>query len=88
VPPKPIIWTALLFGISAVSAIWVFQHGIHYGKIATSWTILNLSAAIPAVLSTMIYKERMSPIKLIILMAIVLAILLLYKDMKDETSHG
>jgi drug/metabolite transporter (DMT)-like permease len=83
-PPRGIICVAIPFGFSAATSIWVFQRGIHFGKIATSIVVINLSAAVPTVLSVLIYREPMGPKKLSILLLIALALILLWKDMTEE----
>jgi drug/metabolite transporter (DMT)-like permease len=88
VPPKIVIGIAIPFGISAAAAVWVFLHGIRFGKIATSWAIINLSAAVPTIASTLIYKERLGVGKLVALSLIVLAIVLLWKDMKEDQARA
>jgi peptidoglycan/LPS O-acetylase OafA/YrhL len=55
IPPKALA-TALLCGAIALCALWAFQEGLKHGKIATSWLIINLSAAIPTIGSILIYQ--------------------------------
>jgi drug/metabolite transporter (DMT)-like permease len=88
VPPKIVVSVAILFGIFAASAIWVFQRGIRYGSIATSWVIINLSAAIPAIASTLVYKEKIGRGKILAFSLILIALFLLWKDKKDEESSS
>src|SRR4051812_21408913 len=44
--PRPVLWIALPFGLSAALAVWTFQRAVRHGRIATSWLLLNLSVAI------------------------------------------
>jgi drug/metabolite transporter (DMT)-like permease len=41
-------------------AILSFQHGVRFGKISTSWLVINLSTALPTILSIAIYHEVVS----------------------------
>lgn len=82
--PRMVVGVALTFGIITVLASWVFLYGIRFGKITTSWVIMNLSAAVPAVASAVIYGERMSPRRLLLLLLVAGSILLLWKDMREE----
>ncbi len=82
--PRLVIGIALAFGVITMLSSWVFLYGIRFGKITTSWVIINLSAAVPAVLSTLIYGEKMDAKRLVILLLVIGAILLLWKDMRDE----
>jgi len=69
-------------------AFWVFLYGLRLGKISTSWVFMNLSAAVPAVLSAVIYKEKIGFRKLMVLSLVVVSILLLWKDMKERTDSS
>ena len=78
-------------GFLAATAILAFQAGLRYGegKIATSWVVINLSTAVPTVLSILIYKEPVSPLKIVALVMVVVAVLLLWKDKRiDEAAQA
>ena len=83
IPPKA-LYTALICGTIALCALWAFQEGIKHGKIATSWLIINLSAAIPTVGSILIYREAVNLKKLGILGLIVVAIVLVWLDRLED----
>jgi len=83
-PPAKIVWVAIVFGIVAVAASWIFLYGIRFGKITTSWVIINLSAAVPAVASTLVYGEKIGIRRLLVLVLVLVAILLLWRDMKED----
>jgi len=83
IPPRA-LYTALICGTIALCALWAFQEGIKHGKIATSWLIINLSAAIPTVASIVIYHEAVNLKKLGILGLIVVAIVLVWLDRLDD----
>ena len=82
--PGKVYWIALPFGIVAAIAGLAFQTGIHYGKISTSWLIINLSAIVPAVCSIAIYHERLTPKIIVVLLLTGLSIYLLWQDKKAE----
>ena len=86
-PPKIVSGTALFFGALAVLAFWTFLYGLQFGKITTSWIFMNLSAVVPATLSTVIYREKIGPLKALILGLVVLSILLLWKDKQTESGQ-
>ncbi len=88
IPPGRVVVIALIFGIASVLASWFFLYGIRFGKITTSWVLINLSAAVPTVASTFMYGEPMGLRKIVVLLLAVLAILLLWKDMQGETGHA
>jgi drug/metabolite transporter (DMT)-like permease len=82
--PPAVYIIALPFGLlSAVGGI-VFMAGIRYGKISTSWLIINLSAAIPALGSLIFYHEPVSPRKVAVLLLAALSVFLLWKDKQAE----
>jgi drug/metabolite transporter (DMT)-like permease len=77
---QAVILTALPFGISAGIAILAFQAGIRHGDITTSWLVINLSSAIPTIMSVFLYNERVTRTKEIALLLIPIAIGLLWKE--------
>jgi drug/metabolite transporter (DMT)-like permease len=87
--PGSVYAIAVPFGImNAIGGI-VFMAGVRFGKISTSWLIINLSAAIPAVGSVVLYHESVSAKKLAVLALAALAVLLLWKDkQEDETQRA
>ena len=82
--PGGVAALALPFGMSAAAAILAFQAGIRHGNIATSWLAINLSSGIPTVGSIVFYGEPVQPTKALALLLIPVAMLLLWKDKKDE----
>lgn len=84
VVPLKVYWIALPFGMLAALAGLAFQTGIHFGKISTSWLIINLSAIVPAALSIVIYHERLTLRIVVVLLLTGLSIYLLWQDKKVE----
>ncbi|MGI8961430.1 MAG: EamA family transporter [Bryobacteraceae bacterium] len=84
-PPRIVSGTAVFFGALAVLAFWTFLYGLQFGKITTSWIFMNLSAIVPATLSAVIYHEKISLIKGLVLGLVVLSIFLLWKDKQEES---
>ena len=82
--PSTVGWIAIPFGISAAIALLAFQAGIRFGKISTSWLIINLSAGIPTVGSILIYREPVGLQKSTALVLIVISIVFLWKDKQIE----
>lgn len=79
---------ALPFGACAAAALWLFQRGLRYGRIATSWLLINLSSAIPTVLSVVVYHEPLSLRKVSVLALIVASLVLLWWDRKQDSAKG
>jgi drug/metabolite transporter (DMT)-like permease len=84
--PVRLYLVALACGFLASIAIVAFQAGLRYGggKIATSWVVINLSTALPTILSIAVYKEPVSLTKIVGLVLVVVAMLLLWKDKKID----
>ena len=76
----PLLLIAIPFGGAAGLALWFFQKGLRYGSIATSWLMINLSAAVPTVLSVLFYREAIGSKKILVLGLIVVSLLLLWWD--------
>lgn len=82
--PAEVIWLAVPFGIAAAVCSIAFLAGLKYGKISTSWLVINLSAGVPAILSILIYHETVSFRKAVGLGVAIVALFLLYKDKEGE----
>ena len=82
--PRAATGVAIFCGLSASVAILSFQIGIRFGKISTSWLVINLSTAVPTVLSILLYREHVGLRRGIALIAIVLSLVLLWKDKQLE----
>jgi len=82
--PKALYRIALPFGMSAAIAGIAFQAGLRYGKISTSWLIINLSAAIPTIGSIAFYHEQINNKKILAFCLVTVSMLLLWIDRKTE----
>ena len=78
--PPAILLVGLPFGASAGLALWLFQTGLKYGRIATSWLLINLSAAVPTLLSITVYREHLGTRQVIALVLVVVSLMLLWWD--------
>ncbi|MBS1800606.1 MAG: hypothetical protein JSS95_12370 [Acidobacteria bacterium] len=78
--PFAVYAIAVPFGAAGALGGMVFMAGIRYGKLSTSWLIINLSAAIPAIGSIAIYHEAVSRRKIAVLLLAIFALILLWKD--------
>ena len=82
--PVAVIGVGVICGLLASIAILNFQHGVRYGRISTSWLIVNLSTALPTVLSIVIYRERLGPRRAAGLLLAVVALGLLWLERRRE----
>jgi len=83
-PPASVAKLAIPLGMCAGMAILSLQTALSLGDISTSWLAVNLSAGIPAVLSIVLYHESIGWKKISALIAMVLAMVLLWKDSRDK----
>jgi drug/metabolite transporter (DMT)-like permease len=74
--------------VCASVAILAFQKGIRFGKISTSWLIINLSTAVPTILSIVCYGEHVGFRRALALGAIVLSLFFLWKDKEVEIAEN
>ena len=82
VPHK--VWAiAIPSGVSAATAILLFQIGVRYGRIAASWLIVNLSAAVPILISIIVYGEKVGMRQAIALFAMLASIVLLWLERRQ-----
>ena len=85
--PGEVTGVAIFCGLCASVAILSFQIGVRHGNISTSWLVINLSTAVPTVLSIVIYREEVGLRRAIALIAIVLSLIFLWKDKQLEQKH-
>lgn len=78
---------ALVAGTFASFAVLSFQAGLRYGKIATSWLLINLSMAVPAILSVVGYQETVTTAKALAVILIFSSMFLLWRDKRLDTEE-
>lgn len=91
IPSLPALaWiVAVVCGVLTSLAILNFQRGIRFGKISTSWLVINLSTVLPTILSIMIYHEVVSLRRALGLMLAGVAIgLLWYERRLDDAKEA
>jgi drug/metabolite transporter (DMT)-like permease len=79
-----IVLIAAVCGCCAGIAILNFQHSMRFGKISTSWLIINLSTAIPTILSILLYHERVTLKRSLSLILAIAALILLGMDRRRD----
>lgn len=75
-------------GLLASLAILAFQHGVGYGKISTSWLIINLSMVLPTLLSIIVYREVITLRRAIGLLLAIATLLILWREQVQEEATG
>jgi hypothetical protein len=84
--PGKAILVAAICGMFAGIAILNFQHGIRFGRISTSWLVINLSTIVPTTLSILIYPEveEVTPKRALSLLLALVSLCLLWLDRRRE----
>lgn len=69
-------------GALAALALFAFQAGLRYGKISTSWLIINLATSVPILLSIFLFGERLNYGKAAGISLALAAIIMMWWDKK------
>jgi drug/metabolite transporter (DMT)-like permease len=85
--PTVVYAIALPFGVASAIGGIVFMTGIRFGKISTSWLVINLSAAVPTVASVLVYHEHVSPRKIAMVGLAIVSVVLLWKDKQADEAR-
>lgn len=86
--PSEVLWIGTIGGTFSGLAIFVFQTGLKFGKISTSWLVINLSMSVPVLLSIFLFHEKVNGIKFAGIVLVLLAILLLWRDKKQDLDES
>lgn len=82
--PNSVIAIGASAGLIASLTLFVFQTGLKYGKISTSWLIINLTTAVPVLISIFIFNEKLNPAKALGVLLVFAAIFMLWLDKKKD----
>src|SRR5437660_4040920 len=82
--PQAVIVIGACTGLVASLTLFVFQTGLKYGKISTSWLIINLTTAVPVLISIFVFGEKLSPSKGLGVLLVFAAILMLWLDKRAD----
>jgi drug/metabolite transporter (DMT)-like permease len=75
---------AIIFGICGAVAYFAFQTSIEMGKVTVGWLMMNLSAAVPAVVSIWMYHEKLTALKMLAFALAIASVLFLFWGQKVE----
>lgn len=71
-------------GLVASLTLFAFQTALKYGKISTSWLIINLTGIVPVLMSLLIFKEKLNPSKQVAILLVFIAMVMLWMDKKKD----
>jgi len=90
--PLKAVVVAVACGAFSAVAYYAFQFSIGFGKVSVGWLMMNVSSAVPAIVSLFVYGEKLTRLKVL---ALVLALVSLYfiflgrrAETQAETSAG
>jgi len=86
--PGKVLGMGAAAGTMASLALFAFQASLRFGKISTSWLLLNLCVAVPLLLSITVYGEKVTAAKGIGVAMVFVAIFLLWWDKKVDLGHS
>jgi drug/metabolite transporter (DMT)-like permease len=86
-PPK-VLAIGAAGGMLSSLALFAFQASLRFGKISTSWLIINLCVSVPVILSIVVYRERVTAGKAVGMLLVLIAILLLWWDKKQDLERA
>src|SRR6185437_9866860 len=82
--PERVVVIGSCTGAIAALALFIFQTALRYGKISTSWLIINLTSAVPVLVSIVLFNEKLNAAKSIGIVLVFVAIVLLWLDKRRD----
>jgi drug/metabolite transporter (DMT)-like permease len=82
--PKAVLVIGGCTGLIASLTLFIFQTGLKYGKISTSWLIINLTTAVPVLISIFVFGEKLNASKGVGVLLVFVAIVMLWFDKKAD----
>lgn len=86
--PRNVVLIGLGAGVIAALALFAFQTALKYGKISTSWLIINLASAVPVLMSIFLFKEKVSAAKISGILLVFAALVMLWWDKKMDINRA
>jgi drug/metabolite transporter (DMT)-like permease len=86
--PATVLGMGAAAGAAASLALFAFQASLRYGKISTSWLVLNLCVAVPVLISIVVYGEKLGAAKVGGVVMVFAAIVLMWWDKRIDLVRG
>ena len=86
--PASVLGMGAAAGAAASLALFAFQASLRYGKISTSWLVLNLCVAVPLLISIIVYGEELTAGKSVGVAMVFGAILLMWWDKRIDLARA
>jgi drug/metabolite transporter (DMT)-like permease len=71
-------------GICAAVAYYAFLYSIGFGKVSVGWLMMNISSAVPAVVSVFVYGERLTLPKVLALGLVLVSLYFIFLGRRAE----
>jgi drug/metabolite transporter (DMT)-like permease len=85
--PASVLGMGAAAGAAASLALFAFQASLRYGKISTSWLVLNLCVAVPLLISISVYGETLTAAKSVGVAMVFAAIVLMWLDKRIDVAR-
>ncbi|HEX3717240.1 MAG TPA: EamA family transporter [Verrucomicrobiae bacterium] len=82
--PRTVLLIGSFGGVVAALALFLFQTGLKYGKISTSWLIINLATCVPILLSIFLFGEKLNLGKITGMALALTAVIMLWWDKRTD----
>ena len=86
--PVSVLGMGAAAGAAASLALFAFQASLRYGKISTSWLVLNLCVAVPLLISITVYGEKLTAAKSVGVGLVFAAIVLMWWDKRIDLTRA
>jgi multidrug transporter EmrE-like cation transporter len=83
--PLKAVAVAIACGACSAFAYYAFQFSIGFGKVAVGWLIMNISSAIPAIVSLFVYGEKLTRLKVFAFGLALVSLYLIFRGRRAET---
>ena len=83
--PLKAVAVSVACGICAAVAYYAFQFSIGFGKVSVGWLMMNISSAIPAIVSLFVYGEKLTRLKVLAFCLVLVALFLIFRGHRAET---
>ncbi|HEY1686225.1 MAG TPA: SMR family transporter [Tepidisphaeraceae bacterium] len=86
--PGKVLVMGAVAGFMSSMALFAFQASLRFGKISTSWLVINLCVSVPMLLSILVYGEKVTVGKGVGILMVFGAIVLLWWDKKRDLERS
>ena len=82
--PLKAVAVSIACGICSALAYYAFQFSIGFGKVAVGWLMMNISSAIPAIVSLYVYGEKLTRLKVLAFGLVLISLYFIFQGRRAE----